>query len=392
MTYKILIVSFTRFCLISLRLANLLLLARISGVTSFGKLSLVIALLTFFSELSNLGLTSYLQRERFLGNTKGVDTALWSIRRSALIYLAIAIPLSIILSIQLKIGLALAISIPLFLLAERNFDLFISFSISSKSVRKIVVPAILSILINSLFLFLYTLAFSNLEALYFCVRFLAAIPFVAIGINFLWFRGIRPEKKLARHLYLNFGILNFANAIRTLDILLIAILCNSIEVGLYSASQKFILPVMVLMGIMAPVISNYFMEKSKNFLAMLTRYVNFVLLFLITLVIFLVPYVDSLVMFFLGSSYKSSTGILTIHLFSLPFIILNPILSIFLLVSNGEKNLMKKTILNSVLFLILVSIGAAFNGATGAAMGFLAVNLFRYFDSCKLIRDQQKIF
>lgn len=379
MKNKLFIISITRVTLITLRLINLILLAKISSVADFGHISVLIIGATFASEISNLGLSSYLQRETKLGNAGAIYAVIRVNSRSSIMFLVLSFVAIYYYCLTYNLSPILSITIPIFILLERNYDLYLSYFYSKKKHWVVFISSGSSIFINFTFVVANYLSFQNLSDLYFFIRMFAAFPLISLSV-YIFLSHMKPKKldKIAiKSILYDFGLLNLANSIRSLDLIVVLLVSGSIQAGFYSASTRLLLPFMVVINLLTPILLNYVMKSNQNYIKAINQFPK-VFLALVLLSIMLAINAPFLVAVVYGKLYSGSSMVLIFHFLAIPFVILNPLFSTVLISTHQESKLKKLTVLNTILFILLIVIGSLAYGAVGASIAFLLSNITRY--------------
>ena len=366
-----------RSILLTIRLVNIIVLARIVSVETYGVYIVLITALTILSEISHIGLNAYLQREVFAKTIDPTSFAIYVSRRSSLTYILLVMFPSIFYGHVNNLDLIVVILIPIFLIIEKNFELFVVHFIAVGKIKIIEYSVVISSVISSFFLFLYAFDHGMEIDSYFWIRLFASLPLALAVLQISYKKFDSKRHPSVTRTLQNFGIIHLANSLRSSDIVFVSILTNATQVGLYSASSKLILPFLIFITLASPYFANYCSNKNLSQIHRLKNALKFLLIgliFIFSIFAFFSSFIMNLIY---GSTFMQAANVLAIMALSMPFVIANPLFAMVAIREGKENILMKATVGHTVILILLVSVGALLQGALGAAWGFLIASAVR---------------
>ena len=370
-------ITFFRLCMLSVRLVNIILLARIVDVQTYGLLIVLITTLTVLSELSNIGLTSYLQRESHSQTNNSTEIAIYLTRRSSSLYLIIVTIPILVFGQSNNLDKIIILTTPIFLIIERNFELFVIHFIAIRETQVIQYAVGSSSAISSLFLILHFSKYDIGVNSYFWIRLIASLP-LAFAVSRIPYKKISLGKNSTITSALrSFGVLNTANTLRTLDIVFVGFFADSLQVGLYSVASKLILPFLILVTLMSPYFAKFCAKKNYAQINQIRRNLGFLLVFLMTIFLILSFFASFIINQIYGETFAQASKILSVMFMVAPFFIVNPLFAILAISEGNESSMVMATVRNTLVLMLFVSMGSFFAGALGAAFGLLITSILR---------------
>lgn len=373
-----------------------MLIARYLGVTDWGILSTALYYTNIMTMFVDLGISTYITRE------------VSKYQETAELYLRNGIPIKICLSLISFFGLILLMSLMGYSEININVTIIIAISVAFNSMGSIVLGIIqaygkmeyqgISIILNSSLLFFgFIIAiFLNLGligvALIYSISSVLTIAYLyiicskklaKIGMEFnipLWKEMIKKG--------IPFGVTAiFTVLFYTIDGIMLSVMSGNYAVGIYSSAYKIISVFTTLysvyIAVFFPLMSKLHKEDKELLIISYEKSIKYLLILIVPIAIVISLYSEYIIILLFGISFKPSSSVLLILIWSLIFTFLNGASTNLLNASDRETIVTKingiGAFVNVVLNLTLIPI-YSYNGASVATVltGIILCILFVY--------------
>lgn len=334
------------FRLISLVIA--IYLAKYLGVEDFGKYTFVFVYLSFFSILTDLGLTTILVREmsreiknmpKMVGNAYiikiilSVFTILVSISLSSAIYSKEITTYVFIASFTLLFEALIAIHQTMF-----QTTLKMKYHITAKLTFKIISAILILCIVNmhgSLFQVILALTFSELIEVILSYVYSTKITKIDFNIDFeLW----KKLFKLSFPIALSGIFLIIYNRV---DVMMLSMMKDDSAIGLYSAAYNLSEPLILIpnsiVASLFPVMSKSYINSTETLLSCYEKGLKYTIITMLPVAIGTTLIADKIILLVYGQSYTGSIVALKILIWSLLLTSINYLLTTLLISINKEK-------------------------------------------------------
>lgn len=372
-----------------LALITVSLMLRYLGKEGFGQYTTVIAFLSMFSILADLGLYLVVTREISKPNApeeKIVSNAFTLKLFAAIIILTLAsfiglfFPYDPIVKIGIIIG---AFSFLFILLNQVLIGIFQKYlhmekvaigEITGRMVWLLGVIAVIKFNLG-LWSFLAAIAFSNF--LNFLIVFLFARKYVKISLQFdfeIWKRIMKIAAPLA--ISVVFNLIYFK-----VDTVLLSVMKPAQDVGIYGAPYKVLESLItfaaIFAGLLLPILAKYAFHQPDKFAKIYKKGFDVLAIFIIPLIVGTLFYARPIMILFGGGEFKESAQVLRILIFACGAIFFAHLFGNSIVACNQQKKMMwiyfVTAMLSVVLNLILIPPFSYFGAATSTLASELLV-------------------
>lgn len=378
---SIILVGDLSFKLISLILV--IYLAKYLEVESFGKYNFVLAYISIFGIITDLGLNSILVRE-MARNIEAVPKIIGNAYVIKLILAFFAIFLSLLVAFLMHYSsdTTLYLYIASFMLIFQSFSdtyrtvfqakLKMEYEIISKLIFKIVSVAVILYLISiHSNLFQLICAFTFLESLKMLLSyaFLRKIVEAKFDIDLVLWRTLLTES-LPVTLTSIFFLIN-----QRIDVLMLSNIKSDFEIGLYSAAYRLSEPLGIipyaLIASLFPIMSHSFQKSKDKLFKSNEMGFKFIIMTMLPICVGTTLIADKIILLIYDQSYRGSITALQILIWALFFASINYHLTSVLLATNRQRmtcfSMAISVIVNVLLNLILIP-NFSYNGASIATV------------------------
>ncbi len=338
---------------------------RYLGQTGFGEYTTIIAYLSIFSIMADLGLYLVVTREisrKGVNQDKTVSNALTIKALSGVIVLSFAsvvvwfFPYADIVKYGVLVG---AFSFLFVLMNQTLIGVFQKYFAMYK-------VAIAEVVGRVVWLVVVVLVVYFQASLLYMIFGIALANFVNFLIVFIFSRKyvkVKPEfdfKEWKRILIvaapLAFSVV-FNLVYFKIDTLFLSLMKPEQDVGIYGASYKVLEALItfaaIFAGLLLPVMSKYFVENKKKFADVYKKGFDILIIFVIPLIVGTLFLANPIMSFFGGSQFAESGGVLKILIFATGAIFFSHLFGNAAVASNQQKKLMWVYIFTAILAVVL---------------------------------------
>lgn len=349
---------------------QLALVARSSTIAEFGVLGVGMSIAMFTNSMTDLGLPSFLARERARGRQDRVSAGLRLSRSTSGILLLVALTGCAVLMAR---GLT---PWPLTLLAvstclDRHTDATVSTSLADRRVW--VVPSSLLLRrVSTLVVYGALTVFTETPAVSSLCLSLTVAGVIGVMHAEAWSyrhcaRVDSGHVPLARELW-PFAVASMTTAVRTLDTAVVGLVAGSIQGGLYSAAARLLNPLWLLSGsltqILVPASARGAPEGGLRFARKIVALHCALAVCCVLLAVVSAPLVEMV----FGSEYRAAAPILAVGLLAFPFVALSSSLAAILQGLQQERFVATNGGLFAVILLPATALGAHLGDGVGVAI------------------------
>ena len=359
---------FTNFCAFFWTI----LMARYLGTSGFGILSFAISFVSILSIFLDFGMQTYIVRVISRDNSQTND------------YFQKIIPIKIILAIivlvfvimflyftgrsDLVINISIIITLEFVFLSMNNFiyGIFQAYEKleyqSIATVINAIILLVLTLMVMFLDLGIYGMAFAYLIAIFFAFIYilyqLFSSKLVTPHFTFDW----EFSKNLLK-CALPFGLMSvFYSIYFTIDMTMMGYLSTDAAVGLYNASYKIITLLTtfyyIYPQVIFPVMSRLFNDSKDLLRLSYEKSIKYLLLIILPICVGIIIYAIPLMSLIYGNQYSDAGSIMTVLIFTIPFLFVNGASTVAMNSSDDEMEVTKiyavAALVNVILNLILI--------------------------------------
>ena len=349
----------------------LIVVARFVAVSTFGELTVVLAILGFGFVAASAGLPQFILRERALGDDGAVQSGLranvlTTVASGALLIVA---AFTLLRGELLVAGVALVVAVGV----DKTVDCQLSVPIADRRLRPVVVSIVGRATVLATVFLGAILLYGPEGALvsYVLARSVAALFAVA---HILMVR-VRVDaaplglRELTRRVWPLAGA-NLVSALRSLDSAIVFVAAGSDVAGLYSAASRPFAPASIVAASAGAVLMPHSATADWATLRHQLRRLRAIALVTTALLVplaFLGPTVAVLIY---GPRYEAAGVALGICLVVVPAVVSAAVVSTVLQSRGLERYVLVNSVVFLAVFVVAVSGGSLLAGATGAAIGF----------------------
>ncbi|OWT33509.1 hypothetical protein BGI41_01985 [Methanobrevibacter sp. 87.7] len=377
-----------------------ILMARYLGASVFGILSFAISLSTLVGILMDCGTQTYIVRA--ISRDSSLTNKLFNE----------TIPLRLILSVSVILGTVLVlfltgrssdvINVSFIMLCQYAFlsmngffyGLFQAYEkMEYQSIAGVINSVILLIIVFLVIYFnlgLYGMAFGYLIAIICAFLYIySRIDKINIKPNYSF--DINFSKKILK-LALPFGLISvFYSIYFTIDMTMLQYLSTDAAVGLYNAAYKIISILTTFYAVypqvIFPVMSKLFKNSNELLKFSYEKSIKYLLLIILPICAGIIVYAEPLMVLIYGKGYIGTGAIVTILVFTIPFLFVNGTSTVALNSSNNEM-LVTKTyacaaLSNVILNLILIPKYSYFGAAFATVISEIIITIIMFWETSK---------
>lgn len=394
--YNVAASTIAKICSTVLALVNIGFITRYLGIGGFGDYATVLAFLSFFSAILDLGLYSIATREisRQGANERDIMSNVFSLRLLSSLALFVIAPVLFIFlpySEDIKRGILI---IALSYTFSSSYMVFNGVFQKNLRMDKVTITELLGRIIQVLFIILAVKNNWGFTAIIFSVLLSSIFTFGAIV--FLSRKYIKFSLKFDLAYWKKFlkmsmpvGISAFVTFLYfKMDTILLSILKGSEAVGIYNMAYKIIenitfFPGMIV-GLILPLLSMYIFSDKNNFTKIVNETAKIFILIIVPLVIGTLFLAEDIISIIGGEEFLISANVLRILIVALAFIFFGNLFNSILLSANLQNKLMHIlsfcAVFNICLNFIFIP-RYSYNGAAAVSLvtEFLVVLLTAYF-------------
>ncbi|MDX9913468.1 MAG: flippase [Candidatus Moranbacteria bacterium] len=394
--YNVAASTIAKICSTVLALVNIGFITRYLGIGGFGDYATVLAFLSFFSAILDLGLYSIATREisRQGANERDIMSNVFSLRLLSSLALFVIAPVLFIFlpySEDIKRGILI---IALSYTFSSSYMVFNGVFQKNLRMDKVTITELLGRIIQVLFIILAVKNNWGFTAIIFSVLLSSIFTFGAIV--FLSRKYIKFSLKFDLAYWKKFlkmsmpvGISAFVTFLYfKMDTILLSILKGSEAVGIYNMAYKIIenitfFPGMIV-GLILPLLSMYIFSDKNNFTKIVNETAKVFILIIVPLVIGTLFLAEDIISIIGGEEFLISANVLRILIVALAFIFFGNLFNSILLSANLQNKLMHIlsfcAVFNICLNFIFIP-RYSYNGAAAVSLvtEFLVVLLTAYF-------------
>lgn len=394
--YNVVASTVAKVCSTILALVNIGFVTRYLGVGGFGDYATVLAFLSFFSAILDLGLYSIATREisRQNADEKRIMSNVFSLRLLSSLILFIVVPLLFIFlpySEELKKGILI---IALSYTFSSSYMVFNGVFQKNLRMDKVTVTELMGRIIQVIFVVWAIRNDWGFNAIIFSVLLSSIFTFFAVILlsrKYIKFSLEFDFKYWKKFLKMSFpvGISAFVTFLYfKMDTIILSFLKGSEAVGIYNMAYKIIenitfFPGMIV-GLILPLLSMYVFSDKNKFFKVINETAKVFFIMVIPLVIGTLFLAEDIINIIGGESFLISANVLRMLIVALAFIFFGNLFNSILLSANLQSKLMYIlsfcAIFNMSLNLILIP-KYSYNGAAIVSLmtEFLVVILTAYF-------------
>lgn len=357
-----------------LALVNIGFITRYLGKEGFGNYATVLAFFAFFGAAADLGIYSIATREisREKADEKTIISNAFSLRLTSSLIVLLLSPLVLFLPYSQELRLGILIAAASFIFSSSYVVLNGVFQ-KNLAMDKVASTELAGKLIQTGFIILavkkdWGFTVINISLLLymifnFVLIFFLSRHYVKFRLSFdwpYWRKFLKESLPLGISVVITFIYFK-------LDTILLSLLRNATDVGIYSAAYKIIenitfFPAMIV-GLIFPILSRFIHSNRPRFQEISDKTFKIFVILTVPLtvgIIFLAPEIIRLIG---GAGFSESAGVLKILVFALVFIFFGNFFNNILVAGNAQKSLVK-----------ILSVCAAFN----IAANLIVIPLFSY--------------
>lgn len=350
--YNVAASTIAKICSTVLALVNIGFITRYLGIGGFGDYATVLAFLSFFSAILDLGLYSIATREisRQGANERDIMSNVFSLRLLSSLALFVIAPVLFIFlpySEDIKRGILI---IALSYTFSSSYMVFNGVFQKNLRMDKVTITELLGRIIQVLFIILAVKNDWGFAAIIFSVLLSSIFTFVAIV--FLSRKYIKFSLKFDFDYWKKFlkmsmpvGISAFVTFLYfKMDTILLSILKGSEAVGIYNMAYKIIenitfFPGMIV-GLILPLLSMYVFSDKNNFTRIVNETAKVFILIIVPLIIGTLFLAEDIIGIIGGEEFLISANVLRILIVALAFIFFGNLFNSILLSANLQNKLM----------------------------------------------------
>jgi O-antigen/teichoic acid export membrane protein len=351
--YNVVVSSIAKFFSTFLALISIGLIARYLGKEGFGNYAVVLAFLSFFTAISDLGLYSTTTREisRPKANETEILGKIFSLRIIISIFIFLISPLVIwFFPYPLEVKKAIIIVAFSFIFSS-TYQILNGLFQKNLAMDKVAISELLGKILQVAFVFFAIQL--NLSFLWIIASLLINMTF-SFGLIYFFSRKYSSFKlSIDIPYWKNFikesyplGIAAFVTFIYfKIDTIMLSVLKSSEDVGIYNAAYKIIenitfFPAMI-MGLIFPLMSKNIFFNKKIFSNISDKTYKIFWVIVIPLVIGTIFFAEEIIFIIGGADFSDSVLVLRILIFALAFIFFGNFFNAILISANKQKKLMQ---------------------------------------------------
>ncbi|UZN04137.1 lipopolysaccharide biosynthesis protein [Cellulomonas sp. S1-8] len=353
----------------------LILVARSVGANDFGALAVILSVLAAVAGVLGLGMPAFALRAAVLGRQQAVGYAIALNLYTSAAIVAIGIAYGSLTAEPLLVVGCLALTFAL----EKNSDIRVGLGTEFGRAK----------LVNAVLVFrgVVPLAFvggalitdrASVDA-YVSGRLIgAAVAALVLALSIREWRVIwrRPRDGSLESLS-GLAFSNAAGAVRQIDVWIVGLLSGSAAAGDFAAAQRLVAPLSLFANNMSVVAMGASARESMTRARRAVRFTGWSAVAALAPAVALAALSPQIVSLVLGDSFTEATAALAWFIIAVPPLATLPVIATIL----QGRGLANAVAVNSVvmtgLFVVCVVVGAATDGATGAALGFTVATWVR---------------
>ena len=358
--YNVLVSSFSKVISTVLALVSIGLITRYLGKEGFGNYATVLAFLSFFSAIADLGLYSTVTREisREEADEKKIMGNIFALRLAVSFGVMILAPVFVFLfPYPREVKQAIMIIAVSFLFSS-SYQVLNGIFQKNLAMDRVAISELIGKIIQVVFVFyaiennlgfLWIIAslLFNMIAGFFLVYFFSK-KYISFSLKFdlvYWKKFIKESYPLGIAAIISFIYFK-------IDTILLSILKTGAEVGIYNVAYKVIenitfFPAMIV-GLVFPIISKNIFSNKERFWDISNKTFKVFWLFVVPLIIGIMFFSDEIVKLVGGKDFLDSSIVLKILVFSLGCIFFSNLFNVVLISGNKQKKLMSIMIIAAI--------------------------------------------
>lgn len=410
--YNIFVSSVSKVLSTALALVAISFIMRYLGKAGFGNYATVLAFLSFFAAISDLGLYSIATREisRPNANEEKILGNIFSIRLIAsgvIFLLSPLVALSFDYPTEVKWGIVIVAASFLFSSAYQILNSIFQKNLAMDKVSigeligKIaqVITVVIAVKMELSFGWIVSSLLVNM-IISFAIVFFMVKKYIRIRpqLDFAYWKIFLKES-------LPMGVATIVTFVYfKMDTILLSVMKSSADVGIYNAAYKVLenitfFPAMIV-GLVMPILAHSIFTNQQRFIEVANKTFKVFIILTVPLVISVLFLADDIIRLIGGAEFLESGNVLRILVFALAFIFFGQLFNTLLIVGNIQKKLMLAlgvaAIVNVVLNLIFIPrfsyIAAAYTsvvteGLVAILGGYMVIKKLHYRPSIKKITE-----